>query len=146
MSNERSLSAIAEAATEISEEQWAALASVPDAGVLHIGRERRTQPRADHRVVAQVFLGLGNKGAKERYLIRTRDLSQNGIGFLHSKPVQIGVRCEVALLTSDNRLLHRSGAVAACTPQGQTLFAVGIKLDKPLPASEVEAALAGSAT
>src|SRR5262245_34695363 len=143
MSNERSLSAIAEAATEISEEQWAALAAVPDAGVLHIGQERRSQPRAEHRVVAQVFLGLSNKGSKERYLIRTRDLSQNGIGFVHSKPVQLGERCEISLLTSDNRLLHRSGVVAACTPQGRSLYSVGIKLDKPLPAKEVEAALAG---
>ena len=122
--------------------QWRALMADPATiGPLHLGGDRRTQARFRHREVLHLFVGVGLlREPRERYLVRTRDVSPHGVGFVHSREMKRGTRCRVGLLTRRGELVRRTGTVASCAARADGLFNVGLVLDAELALREVSVA------
>ncbi|MBI1335561.1 MAG: hypothetical protein GC164_01210 [Phycisphaera sp.] len=117
----------------ITDAQWQAMLLKPTPVTTAVTNERRGESRARHHGIARVFLELSGKdGSHGRYLVRCRDISPTGIGFVHHQGAQAGTRCEVHLLTRGGRILRRRATVASCKPQKNGYFTIGLRLDGPI--------------
>src|SRR5690349_13743123 len=84
---------------EISDAEWAALLVRSPKREAYLGPERRTETRHDHAEIVRLGVELTWTGkTRKRYLVRTQDVSSNGVGFLHSQPTKTGTKCRVAML------------------------------------------------
>lgn len=119
---------------QITEDQWAALLCAPVAGPPYMGSDRRNCERHRRIDLMRFEMGLRWIGrARERYIVRTRDVSREGIGFLHSGPITPGTRCRMTILSLKGKLLEMDGCVAFCNPRADGVYAVGVCLDGPIP-------------
>ena len=71
------------------------------------------------------------------YVVRTRNVGGGGIGFVHSRPLQQGVRCTVALQPVSGPGLVIAGRVAWCravdrSGEDPVDFEVGVQFDQPV--------------
>ena len=120
----------------ITDEQWHLLMAEPAAQVRRRRRERRSEKRAPHRGIAHLLVQIEDGRRRERYLVRTRDISRHGVGFLHNRPIDVSARCHIALITFDRRFAHHAGAIAACTKRADGMFEVGIRVDSSIALSD----------
>lgn len=117
----------------IDDKEWNALLSETVAGPPHMGSDRRTADRHRRTDVMNLQIGLRWFGkSRERFLVRTRDVSRSGMGFLHSQSMAQGTRCRLQMLTTKNKLMEVDGKVAYCHERGDGVFAVGVEFAKPL--------------
>jgi hypothetical protein len=117
----------------ITEREWQALVAETVRGAPHLGAERRDSDRYARREVMHLFCGLTWTGkARDRYLVRTRDISKRGVGFIHSQPATRGARCRVAMLNNEKKLINVPGRVASCTSYADGIFAIGVEFDEPV--------------
>lgn len=116
----------------IDQRQWEALMSdVATATVSFQGQERRIESRHDLRQVMQMFVGIGMRNP-QRFLVRTRNISKHGVGFIHSRPARRGMRCSLAIVSSDNKLVHMKATIASSRARPDGHYDVGVKFDKPV--------------
>jgi hypothetical protein len=118
----------------ISDEQWEALFAPTPESPSRLGVERRREERLPHEQVGQFFLDLGGQG-QHRFIVRTRDLAPSGIGFIHSKPSELGSPCRIVLMSRARKLVQRDAVVASCR-QHQDVYVIGIRLEKPIEPDE----------
>ncbi|MCE9591523.1 MAG: PilZ domain-containing protein [Planctomycetes bacterium] len=116
----------------ITEEEWVVLASPAPDSKPYGGVDRRRRRRATHRAIMHLYLETSSGEDSERYLVRTRNLSDTGVGFIHAEPVQPGTRCQIALLDLDHQLVRRRGMVACSAGSDDGLFHVGVRFDEPI--------------
>ncbi|MCX5661821.1 MAG: PilZ domain-containing protein [Planctomycetota bacterium] len=117
----------------IGNEEWNLLLTESAEGPPRMGSERRNTDRHRRTEVMNLQLGLRWFGKpKERYLVRTRDVSRTGIGFLHSQEIQQGTRCRLSMLTVKSRLIEVEGKVAYCHAKAEGVYSLGVEFDKAL--------------
>lgn len=120
----------------ITAAQWAAMAAELTQPPAHSGAERRSEPRTNKRQIAHIFIKLGGWGKPTlRFLVRTKDISRFGIGFVHCEAAGKGSRCRVSLVANDGKLVEVRGAIASCNKQDDGFFSVGVRFDSPIPLS-----------
>jgi hypothetical protein len=118
---------------QMSEEEWGALMAEPASSDTYLGADRRAEERRPHREILHFFVALSLADrVRKRYLVRTRNISRMGVGFLHSQEAVRGTRCRVAMLSLDEHLVQVNGKVASCRQQRDGLYAVGVVFDHPL--------------
>ena len=94
-------------------------------------RRRSTEPRHDTRM--KCLLRLGYPGQKPgTYVVRSRNLSSGGMGFVHNAYVEAGTHCAVALQHADGYGVVASGRIAWCRRIDLDVFDVGISFDEPI--------------
>ena len=132
----------------LSEQQWMGLLTRVRTGVAREacpgGLSEATGDR-EHARHAPDFLCLvrlgaegGPAGERGMYQVSTRNISAGGIGFVHDRELQRGVRATVALQPREGPGLILSARVAWCRALPESagddtrLFQVGVQFDQPV--------------
>lgn len=109
------------------------MAELDRQGENHRGAELRTEARLPYHSSAGVIATLHHPGGSVvNYLVRPRNLSRRGVGFLHGNFVHIGSRCQVHLLRLDRRPEAINGAVARCQHVDGLVHEIGVRFDEPI--------------
>lgn len=72
------------------------------------------------------------EGATARFIVRPRDLSAGGIGFLHGSFLHPGRNCIIALKTVDGEGLLVNGRIVRCRCVRGRIHDVGMQFEKPV--------------
>ncbi len=97
------------------------------------GRDRRHQSRVPYQRRAGLMVQMHHPGGTiATYLVRVRDLSSGGIGFLHGSFVYSGTRCAVSLLANDRRTFRVDGTVVRCSHVRKHIHQIGLHFDAPI--------------
>lgn len=95
--------------------------------------ERRGEQRLRFAEQALLFVQLRHPGGTVgSYLVRTRNLSRTGIGFLHGGFVYSGTPCTVALRTVDKAMVEIDGRIVRCAHVRGHVHEVGVRFGKPI--------------
>ncbi|MGA2500942.1 MAG: response regulator [Tepidisphaeraceae bacterium] len=97
------------------------------------GRDRRHQSRVPYQRRAGLMVQMHHPGGTiANYLVRVRDLSSGGMGFLHGSFVYSGTRCAVILLTNDKKAIRVDGVVVRCSHVRKHIHQIGLHFDAPI--------------
>jgi len=97
------------------------------------GRDRRQQERLPYTHPAGLIIKMRHPGGSVgNYLVRARNLSSTGIGFLHGSFVYTGTHCTMALRTRHNRMVNVEGKVVRCHLVHRHIHEVGILFSEPI--------------
>lgn len=117
----------------ITERQWQAMLAEPLLGAPYYGTDRRNGDRVAYRRVGRLLIRMGLLGRRTtRFLVRTRDVSAQGVSFFHSQAVPVGTRCELALMTIDQQVRRCHGWIANCRARDEGVWEVGVRLQDML--------------
>ena len=133
----------------LSEQQWMGLltrvrtgqAREDRPGGLSDATGDREHARHAPDFLCLIRLGAGtasSTGERGTYQVSTRNISAGGIGFLHGRELERGVRATVALQPPEGPGLILSARVAWCRPlpesagEADRLFQVGVQFDQPV--------------
>jgi len=95
--------------------------------------ERRIDERVPYQRQAGLIVQMRHPGGSiANYLVRARNLSTSGIGFLHGSFVYPGTRCSLALITIDNRIVRVEGQVVRCRLVCRHIHEVGVHFDRSI--------------
>lgn len=95
--------------------------------------DRRIEQRLRFSQQALLFVQIRHPGGTAgNYLVRTRNLSRTGIGFLHGGFVYNGTSCTVALRTTDKTIVAIEGKVVRCNHVRGHIHEIGVHFDKPI--------------
>ena len=132
----------------ISDNQWFALLERlgnPDAS--YPGPETRSDDRGRVPLSCRCIMRLeADPGQKTgTYLIRARNISEGGIGFVHDQPLPAGARCTIALQLPDGEGRIIAGHVVWCREFLQldlatATFEVGVSFDEDSDLTQLKSA------
>ncbi|HPO92740.1 MAG TPA: response regulator [Phycisphaerales bacterium] len=71
-------------------------------------------------------------GGQTQILVACRNLSRQGLGFLHSSYLHVGTRCSVTLPHRTQGEVRIAGQVVRCRHVSRHIHEVGLKLEEPL--------------
>jgi CheY-like chemotaxis protein len=95
--------------------------------------ERRAQPRINYQRQAGMVVEMQHPGGSmETYLVRARNLSRNGIAFLHGGFVYQGTPCSLMLMTKGGNLKKIEGQVRRCQHVRKHIHDIGVRFDEPI--------------
>ncbi len=101
------------------------------------GQEGRAKGREMYQVEPGVILELLQPGGtSSALLVKPRDLSAEGIGFVHGAFVYTGSHCSVLLKRRDGRLVRVAGKVVRCCHLHGRLHEIGVRFGETLDLSE----------
>jgi CheY-like chemotaxis protein len=114
-------------------EQQELIARLEAAAAGHRGANLRTEDRLPcHAATCAVATLHHPGGSVANYLVRPRNLSRHGIGFLNGNFVHIGSRCQIHLLRLDKRAQAVSGTVVRCQHVDGLVHEIGVRFDEPI--------------
>ena len=122
----------------ITDDQWMQIVADLDGhAVSRVVRSRRRHPREPlHEKAALHIVRLQNPEANtETYLLRLRNISAGGIGFLHGQEMCPGTPCTVGIRTTEGHMVLVVGHVVRTRQlkgQVEPIFEVGIEFNKPI--------------
>lgn len=97
------------------------------------GRERRTQERYDYRPEGGLTVRIEQPGGSvSTHLVAGRNISTNGLSFLHGGFLHNGTRCTVRLIALNEETVLATGRVSRCRSVHGRVHEVGLKFDRPL--------------
>ncbi|UCD76726.1 MAG: response regulator [Phycisphaerales bacterium] len=97
------------------------------------GRESRLEDRLPYKTAADVIVTLRHPGGSVvDYLVRPRNLSPQGIGFLHGNFVHPGSECQVHLVNLDRQPELVEGTVVRCRHVEGLVHEVGVRFEQPI--------------
>lgn len=94
-----------------------------------------TDQRRDERCACRsyaILAAIHGQDEEQSVMIPLRNLSQNGLAFLHDKRIEEGARCSVRIMLADGATLDLQGKVVRCREAGKGAFEVGLKLDQKI--------------
>lgn len=117
----------------IDDKQWDTLMTdgVTSKIKFQVVEDRRKEKRHDLGSIMQMFVGIGVR-TPQRFMVRTRNISKNGVGFVHSRPARRGMRCTLAVLSSEQKLVHIKATIASSRSRDDGHYDVGVTFDKPV--------------
>jgi CheY-like chemotaxis protein len=96
-------------------------------------RERRTEDRILYRSLAGLIVRMRHPGGTTaNYLVRTRNISNRGIGFLHGSFVYSGTSCTVVLRTLEGKAESVEGSVVRCHHLRGRIHDIGVRFAQPI--------------
>jgi len=103
----------------------------------HSGAEMRQEERVPYRMSRGLVVTLEHPGGSvANYLVRPRNLSPRGVGFLHGNFVHVGSRCKLHLLRLDGTPQVISGAVVRCQHVTGLVHEIGVRLGQAIAMDE----------
>lgn len=101
------------------------------------GDDARTDSRKPYEVENGLVIELEHPGGtRVALLVKPRNLSSKGIGFVHGSFLYVGSHCSVTLKARDGKLAQITGKVARCAYLHGRVHEIGVKFDEPLKLSE----------
>lgn len=118
----------------ITEKEWhARIAEMERKQPATAGREKRKSPRHRHCVLATITIRTQNQGLTENYfLIRTRNISEGGMGFLHGAFVYPGSGVTAILQDTQGQPIAIEGAVARCNHVAGKVHEIGVRFKRTI--------------
>ena len=118
----------------MSDQQWLSLMErIARSGSDYGGPERRQDRKHRHSQTMRCVLRLGFPGTTPgTYMVRSRNISSDGMGFIHGCHIAPNTRCAMAIQDDDGVGLTVSGRVAWCRNIEMDTYDVGIQFDKPI--------------
>ena len=93
----------------------------------------RHHQRLSYQPAAGIVISLGHPGGSQAlYLVRPRNISAGGIGFLHGNYLHEGSHCGLALRTIDKRTRTLAGRVAWCRHLRGRVHEVGVSFKQSI--------------
>jgi hypothetical protein len=116
----------------LSEEQWRKLSEkLAEVDSSHTGQ--RQHPRVSYRKLAQIAVAIQlPDGQWAKYIVRSRNLSSGGIGFIHGAYVHTDSRCRIIIKNLHGRVVCLEGVVRHCQYLCGTAHDVGVQFDTPI--------------
>lgn len=131
----------------LSEQQWMAIlerierqARADDGQWINLdeGGDRR-DPRDPRRPIsARCIIRVGAGGHEAgTYIVRTRNISTGGLGFIHHHDLRAGTRCTIALQIDTGQGMIVAGRIAWCREVMQleveeATYEIGVQFDRPI--------------
>lgn len=98
-----------------------------------INTEARREPRFEYDPTQGMIIEVFHPGGtNSNYLVKPRNLSSHGIGFLHGSFLHSGTECHVWVRTTAGSLVCVTGAVARCQWITGRVHEIGVKFDEPI--------------
>jgi hypothetical protein len=121
----------------LSEQQWLSILSRIESQTADYQGPERRHPRQPVTLRCVVRVQQPD-GRSATYLLRSRNISKGGLGFVHSAPIAPSTRCTVALQAIDGFGLIASGRIAWCRDLNDLdthAHEVGLQFDRPIDIS-----------
>ncbi|GAB4110284.1 MAG: hypothetical protein Kow00105_19050 [Phycisphaeraceae bacterium] len=121
---------------KLTNEQWAELAEKLDRVPTDYRGQRRAV-RIEYKKLAQIAVAIKVSGTQwTKYVVRSRDLSEGGIGFLHGAYVHEGSACRVILKDLSDKVICIDGQVKHCVHVSGTVHKVGVQFNEKIDLSQ----------
>ena len=92
------------------------------------GRERRHESRFAYRRDSKLVVTIFHPGGSTvRYAVKPRNLSVNGVSFLHGGFLHLGTQCVVSLESRDGKRVNAIADVVRCVFHKRTVHEIGLK-------------------
>ncbi len=117
---------------QLSNEQWAELSAKLEQPGAEDGGQRQHK-RVPFRKLAQIAVAIQQPDQTwTKYIVRSRDLSSGGIGFIHGSFIHAGSRCRVILKETEGRASCIEGVVRRCELLQGRAHNVGVEFNEPI--------------
>ncbi len=117
---------------KLTDEQWAELARKLDNAPSNYTGQRR-HIRVEYKKLAQIAVAIKVSATQwAKYIVRSRDLSEGGIGFLHGSYVYEGTACRVILKKKNGEVMCLDGVVKHCNHISGTVHKIGVQFNEPI--------------
>lgn len=94
---------------------------------------RRQKSRQNLTAVAGVLLEIEHPGgAVSRFIVRPRDISQTGMGFMHGGFLYKGSKVTITIVMMDREMIVLRGQVARCRHLKARIHEIGMSFAEPL--------------
>ena len=101
------------------------------------GNNRRTGDRHQYILEAGLIVRMHHPGGSTvNYLVRARNLSTDGLGFLHGSFLHKGTRCVVGLKTVNQKPTRIDGKVVRCQHVRGHIHDIGVRFDAKIQMSD----------
>jgi hypothetical protein len=122
----------------ISKSEWRAILTQLERDAQDpTGRDKRRDQRKRYRAMMTLLIKMLHPGGTRiTYLVRTRNLSNTGLGFLHGGYLHSGTRCTLALTALDGTPCPISGKIVRCRHLQGKVHEVGIRFERPINLEE----------
>ncbi len=116
----------------LSDEQWRTLSEKLDRDNLGVTGKRRYQ-RISYRKLAQLAIAVQQpNGEWAKYVVRSRDLSPSGIGFIHGTYIHPGSECRVILKDCHGQVACLNGVIKCCRLVEGIAHNVGVQFNEEI--------------
>jgi PilZ domain len=111
----------------LTDEQWRELSDQLDRVNPYETGQRRHE-RISYRKLAQIAVAIQQpNGQWAKYIVRSRDLSPSGIGFIHGSYIHTGSACRVILKDPKGQVVCLEGTVRRCDLVKGTAHNIGVQ-------------------
>ncbi len=117
---------------KLSDEQWQALIDSLGQGLSNYTGQRR-HIRTQFRKLSQIAVAIKQSdGQWVKYLVRMRDLSRSGLGFIHGAYVHVGNDCRVILKDATDQLVCIDGTIRRCNLVQGRVHNIGVQFKEEI--------------
>jgi hypothetical protein len=118
----------------VSKRDWPViLAQLERSNGFRGGSEKRKEIRLAYREMLPLPMELIHPGgSRSRFLVRSRNLSRTGLGFLHGGFLYNGTYCVVMLITAESNITPVPGRITRCRHVYGKVHEVGVRFDKAI--------------
>jgi PilZ domain-containing protein len=117
---------------KLSDEQWRALAEKIEHDDPYVTCQR-AHPRIAYRKLSQIAVAvLKPDGQWAKYIVRSRDLSPGGIGFIHGTYLHADSHCRVILKDCQGQVVCLEGVVKRCELVQGTAHDIGVQFNEAI--------------
>ncbi len=121
---------------KLTDAQWLSLvAEVDRESSRHRGNkdDRRQHERMPYRNTTYLVATVrGGDGREQRFLVRTHDISETGLGFLHGNFIYPGSSVELVLKHRTYGQTYHTAVVRRCVHYKRHIHQIGIEFDEPI--------------
>ncbi|MEM1447011.1 MAG: PilZ domain-containing protein [Planctomycetota bacterium] len=116
---------------KLDPDQWAALFdNINLAEQMIPGRDRREHERIDYDTAVTLYAQIDGDQGETRHLVRTRNISSSGVGFIHHGEVVVGTRVRFTAFDQDSNVCELAGTSARADLIEQEVWDIGIRFDE----------------
>lgn len=116
----------------LSDEQWHTLSEKLDRDDPDL-TSQRSHRRITYRKLSQIAVAIRQADGKwGKYVVRSRDLSSGGIGFIHGSYIHPGSECRVILKDCQGQVICLDGVVKCCELVEGTAHNVGVQFNEEI--------------
>lgn len=115
---------------KLDPDQWATLFdNINLAEQMIPGRERREHDRVDYESPITLYAEFSDSEIEKRYVVRTRNISSSGLGFIHDSEVVTGTRVQFTVFDNDGHVCSLKGVSARADLIEANVWDIGIRFD-----------------
>lgn len=116
----------------LSDEKWISLSRKLDQEVPDFVDQRK-HPRLSYRKLSQVAVAIKPpEGKWVKYIVRSRNLSPGGIGFIHGAYLHIGSKCLIILKDCHSQVVCIEGRIKRCELIEAPAHDIGVQFNEQI--------------